>query len=370
MPTHHIVIDARIRQASTGRPVDRLLEYLQQIDTTNKYTVLLRSGDKWQPTNSNFVVLECKYPIFSFNPLQQITYAWFLHNLKPSLVYFTMTGQQPIGYFGNQITLTHDLTMFKYVRAGKLLGILHSLRMLAYRLLVWQSHKKAKHIITPSLYVKKAVVRKYRFVKQKVSCIYEASEPPIKDHPKRPPGVKKPFILHIGSPFPHKNIDRLIESFATIKTKHPDLNLVLAGKREYHFDQLIKSYKDSPIAKSISTPGFVSDGELKWLYQNAECYVLPSLSEGFGLPGLEAMAHNCPLVSSNATCLPEVYGNGAYYFDPVNIQDMADKVNSVLKDHHLQTKLIKAGQKQLKKYSWQKMTKETYAVFRQVLEKS
>lgn len=359
----HIVIDARIRTASTGKPVDRLLEYLQELDNKNKYTILLKPGDEWTPNKKNFTSVICKYKMFSFNPIQQVTFAKFLYDLKPDLVHFTMTGQQPVGYFGNQTTFTHDLTMFKYVRAGRLPKMLHLLRMQGYKLLMWQSHRKAKYIIVPSEYVRDDLYKRHLFVRRKLKVTLESSEPPIKAKAEKLDNIDKPFIFHVGSPFPHKNIERLIEAFEIIKIKQPQLKLVLAGKREYYFNQLEKSLVGNPVRDSIEIPGYISDGELKWLYQNAECYVLPSLSEGFGLPGLEAMAHDCPLVSSNATCLPEIYGEAAEYFDPYDIEDMANKISRVINGPKTKEKLVLNGKENLKKYSWKRMSSQHLEVF-------
>jgi glycosyltransferase involved in cell wall biosynthesis len=89
--------------------------------------------------------------------------------------------------------------------------------------------------------------------------------------------------------------------------------------------------------------------------------------EGFGLPGLEAMGYGAPVVSSNATCLPEVYGDAALYFDPKAIDDMANKISQVLEDSKLRESLIKKGYEQLKKYSWKKMAQETHAIYEKVL---
>jgi glycosyltransferase involved in cell wall biosynthesis len=363
----HIVIDARIRRASTGRPVDRLLEYLQKLDIVNKYTVLVEPGDDWQPKSRRFKPVVCHYKQFSLNPLQQITFARQLYRLKPDLVHFTMTGQQPLFYFGAQITFTHDLTMFKYARAGRFPEWLHRLRMLGYRLLFWQAHRKAKKILVPSEYVRDAVAKRHLFTNRRLVVTYEASEPVIAAKAKQLEGVRRPFIMHTGSPFPHKNIDRLIEAFEILQLEHSDLQLVLSGKREYYFRQLKKVIKASPARGAIITPGFVSDAELKWLYENAEAYVLPSLSEGFGLPGLEAMAHGCPLISSDATCLPEIYGEAAHYFDPESIDDIATKIHEVLARPELRKDLITKGHKQLQKYSWEHMAEQTLVVYQNTL---
>lgn len=365
----HIVIDARIRQASTGRPVDRLLAYLQDLDTSNKYTVLLTPKDDWMPKNRKFKTVVCRYKMFSFNPLQQIAYAMQLYRLKPDLVHFTMTGQQPLFYFGRQTTFTHDLTMLKYVRAGRLPLWLHQIRMIGYRMLLWQSHFKAKAIIVPTEYVKLAVTKHYIFTGRKVFVTLEASEPPIPDAEQCPNEAPEKFILYVGSAFPHKNLERLVLAFQILLEQHPDLKLVFAGKREYHAKKLKRWVKKQSCVENVIFTGFVPDAELKWLYLHAAAYVFPSLSEGFGLPGLEAMVHGCPVVSSDATCLPEVYGDAAHYFDPKKVEDMAQKIDEVISKSNLRESLIKKGYEQTKKYSWKRMTEQTLEIFQSVLPK-
>ena len=363
----HIVIDARGRRSSTGRYVDRLIEHLQQIDHDHRYIVLVEPDDEWKPFNPNWSTKGCTYRRFSFNPLHLITFGWFIQRLKPNLVHFSMTPQEPVWYFGKRVTTTHDLTMLRFVRAGKLPGWLHTLRMIGYRFLFWYSHRIDKHVFVPTQFVANDLIRLHPFTKAKVSVTYEASEPPLGVKAEQLRGVKEPFIMHVGSPFPHKNIERLVEAFEILKKKHPKLQLVLPGKKEQYFDKLEALIETHPYRGDIIIPGFVSDGELEWLYQNAEAYVLPSLSEGFGLPGLEAMAHGCPLISSNATCLPEVYGDAAHYFDPESPKDMYKKVDEVISDEKRRKELIHNGYIQLKKYSWGKMAEQTLEVYEQVL---
>lgn len=365
--TKHIVIDARIRRASSGRPIARLLEYLQELDTENTYTILVQPGDTWQPTSANFKPVVCPFPNYSFNPLQQLKLARLIKKQKPDLVFFGMTGFQPLFYKGNQVTLTHDLTMYDYVRAGHLPGVVHWARMKGYRLLMWSAHKKATHIITPTGYVRDALIKFHPFTKGKVSVAYEASEPPLEVTGVQPENVTQPFIFHVGSPFPHKNLERLIHAFEIVHQHQPNLQLVLAGKREYYFEQLQKQIDTSPARDKILVTGFVSDEGLKWLYENARAYVLPSLSEGFGLPGLEAMAHGCPLVSSNATCLPEVYGGAAVYFNPEDVQDMAGKISTVITDDEIRRSLVEFGHERVAQFSWRNMSKEILDVFKQSL---
>jgi glycosyltransferase involved in cell wall biosynthesis len=357
-----IVIDARIRRSGTGRYVDKLIEHLQQVDKTNKYIILLQSDDPLKIRAENFTIVQSDYKQFSVNPLEQFGFAWQIYSLKPDLVHFSMT-QQPMLYFGKIVTTTHDLTMFEYTRPGKYPGWFHAIRTFLYPLLVWWSHRKSDRIIVPTKYVAKGLAEYQPFTKNKIVVTYEASGVDLQGAAKQPGDVAKPFIFHVGSPFPHKNIERLIEAFGIVKNKVPDLQLVLVGKREHYFEQLEKLAADSPVRDSILFTGFIPDNELKWLYKNASGYVLPSLSEGFGIPGLEAMSYDCPLISSKATCLPEVYGDAAHYFDPSDTKDMAKKITDVVKDKKLQKKLVSAGRKQVKKYSWQKMARQTHKTY-------
>lgn len=363
----HIVFDARIRTASTGRPVDRLLEHYQELGKDYRFTVLLKKDDEWKPKAKNFEVKRISTPMFSFNPLTYFRYSRTIRSLKPDLVHFTITPQYAPLLRKPYVTFTHDLTMFKYVRAGRLPLLLHWLRMLGYRYLMWRTHKKAAWVHTPTQYVADAVNKKYLFTNRKTTVTLEASEPPLPVKATEPEINPGEFIFYVGSAFPHKNLERLILAFGILKEQHPNLKLVLVGKREFHSKKLQKWADKFDYSNDIIFTGFIPDEELKWYYENTRAYVFPSLSEGFGLPGLEAMVHGCPVVSSNTTCLPEVYGDAAHYFNPEDIQEMAHAINDVITDTRLRNKLVDLGYKNVKRFSWSKMAKETLAIYDQVL---
>lgn len=359
----HVVIDARNRRSSTGRYTDRLMHHIQSEKSNYCFSVLVQPDDPWTPSSSDFKRVPCPYKQFSLNPLEQLLFAILLYRLKANLVHFTMP-QQPLLYFRKKVTTIHDLTFFRYPRRKNSNVFAFRTKMFLYGKMFWAVARYSKKIIVPSEFVKADVIARTPELGSKIAVTHEASEPPIKVKAASPASVAKPFILHVGSPFPHKNIERLLDAFTELKQSHPNLQLVLAGKKEFYFNQLENRVASHPNKEDIIITGFVSDGELKWLYENAECYVLPSLSEGFGLPGLEAMVHGCALVSSNATCLPEVYGDAAHYFDPESTEDMALKIDELLKNKPLRARLIKAGYKQVKKYSWQKMAKETLEIYK------
>lgn len=369
MSTHrkHIVIDARIRRASTGRPIDRLVEQLQDLDHFHRYTILVEPDDEWQMRSQNFKTVPCPYPQFSFSPFQQLGFAWLLYKLRPDLVHFTMT-QQPLLYFGNIVTFTHDTTMYSFVRRGSTPPLLYKLKMASYRFLVWFSHRKSKYILFPTNTVAQEFAKLQPFTAQKSVVTYEAGDLPSEEKATQPASVSGDFLLYVGTAFPHKNLKTTIRGFNILHQRHPHLKLVLTGKREKHYEELEAWAVSQPSYKNIIFTGFVSNGELKWLFEHCRAYVFASLSEGFGLPPLEAMAHGAPVVSSNASCIPEVNGDAAHYFDGKDPEALAAAVDDVLQNPKLRADLIAKGHKQLKKYSWRKMAEETMTVYKAALD--
>ena len=258
--------------------------------------------------------------------------------------------------------------MYYFVRRGTTPLVLYKSKMALYHFLVWWSHHKSKHIIVPTQTVAKEFSELQPFTKDKLVVTYEASEPAMAVKAEKPADVNGDFILYVGTAFPHKNLFKMIEGMEELVKKRPGLKLVITGKREEkHAAELIAWAKKRPIYKNLIFPGFVTDAELKWLYEHCSAYVFTSLSEGFGLPPLEAMAHGAPVVSSDASVMPEVYGDAAHYFDGRSPQDMAEKVDEVISNKKLRDSLIKKGHEQLKKYSWRKMAEETLAIYRQDL---
>jgi glycosyltransferase involved in cell wall biosynthesis len=365
----HIVIDARVRPTTTGRYMDNLIENMQVLTDDYRFTILLKPKDDWKPSAKNFSVITCKYKPYSFNLIKQITFTYWLYKLKADLVHFTMSPQDPIFYRKKIVTTTHDLTVLKFKISNQLPSWLSYLRLKGYRFLMWQTHKKAKHIIVPTQFVADDVNKKYLFTNRKTTVTLEASDPPLPGKAKSPDEPPEQFIMHTGNAFEYKNLERLVSAFCILKEQHENLKLVFVGKRKYHLKKLQKWAKKQPCYDDIIFTGFVPDEELKWYYENARAYIFPSLSEGFGLPGLEAMVHGCPVVSSNATCLPEVNGDAAEYFNPLDITDMAEAINRVISSEPLRKKLIEKGYENAKRFSWRRMATQTLQVYKDVLEK-
>jgi len=360
----HIAIDARIVNSTSGRYVERLLHYLEQVDHTNQYSVLVPSKDKdyWKPTKANFAVVVADYDNYSLS--EQTKYLRFLKGLKADLVHFCMP-QQPILYAGKKITTFHDMTLVKTYNSDKNWLVFHA-KQLVGKYVFKKVARDSDHIIAISEFTKKELIEFTSIDENKVTITYEAGETTSGASRAYPLPFKK-YIMYVGQQSDYKNIKRLGDAHQKLLKNHPDLGLVLVGKKnagilknEEYF--LKKNYTN------ILFTDFVPDDQLNWLYAHAATYVFPSLMEGFGLPALEAMAHGTPVTSSNATCLPEIYGDAAHYFNPLDTDDIARSINEVLTNETLRTTLSSNGYTQIKKYSWKKMAEQTHALYEKVLK--
>lgn len=362
-----IAIDARESGTSTGRYIDNLVKNLSQLDSGHEFVLLakLHRAEHFRQIAPSFEVVEANFAEFTFS--EQLGFAHQLKKLRLDLVHFGMT-QQPILYKGKTVTTIHDLTTARFRNPSKNF-IIFSAKQLVYKWVIKVVAHKSAAIITPSEFVKKDVVNFAHINKNKVFVTYESADK-IKDSPEPLQNLKSTqFIMYVGRPQPHKNLQRLVLAFRKLQKTHPNLKLVIVGKKDILYQQLEQFVKDQGIPDVIFT-GFVSEGSLRWLYEHTAAYVFPSLSEGFGLPPLEAMAHGAPIVSSSSTCLPEIYGTAAHYFNPLNIDDIVTKIDEVLTSTRLRQQLIKNGQKQIQKYSWRRMAEQTLEVYNSVLKSS
>ncbi len=174
------------------------------------------------------------------------------------------------------------------------------------------------------------------------------------------------YILYLGINKPHKNLVRLVEAFAKVKTGR---KLVLAGKEDPRYREVHKVVKQLSLQDRVVFLGRVPEEDLPALYSAADLFVYPSLYEGFGLPVLEAMACGVPVVCSSTSSLPEIAGQAAVVVDPLDLSQLARALERVLGDSDLRASMRQEGLKQAARFSWERTAKETLAVYRQVLSR-
>jgi glycosyltransferase involved in cell wall biosynthesis len=229
--------------------------------------------------------------------------------------------------------------------------------------------KRAKQIMTPSEFSKQDLVHFAHISPDKVTVTLEGADPATVAPKALPEFEGKRFIMYLGRAEPYKNNRGLIEAHQQLLTTFPDLHLVIVGAIDALRKADMQWVSDNGY-KQIAFTGFVSDEQAAWLYKNTLAYVVPSFMEGFGLPGLEAMAYGAPVVSSNTTCLPEIYKDGAYYFDPYKSGDLVRALSDMIEDQALRDQTSERGIKVHGGYSWRRMAEQTLAVYQQTLGQS
>lgn len=173
-----------------------------------------------------------------------------------------------------------------------------------------------------------------------------------------------PLILSVSAKKVHKNLLRLIEAMAIVLDRLPGATLALPGNATPHERELRERAATLGIAEKVAFPAYVDAADLEGLYAAADCFVFASINEGFGIPILEAMGREVPVACSRASALPEVAGNAARYFDPYDIEDIADAVLELLLDRELAARLAALGKQRQACFTWEataKGTLESYA---------
>lgn len=264
----------------------------------------------------------------------------------------------PISYNGKLAVTIHDLLWHeqKGTQATTLKPWLYALKHLAYLAISKQAAKKASVIFVPTQTIKETVEHYYPFAKDKIviskegiALEYELASKISNDNKR----VKKQ-IVYTGSLYPHKNLEVVIKSL----NKIPKYKLMVVCSRSIFKDKIKKLISRYKVKKQVSFLGYVPDKKLVKLYQESMALVQPSLSEGFGLTGIEAMASQTAVLASNIKVFKEIYQDAVFYFDPNSPEDFLRALEELELSNR--KKILEKGLKIAKQYSFAKMSKEIW----------
>ncbi len=376
-----IGLDARmygLKHAGIGRYVLNLVDQLAKVEE-HRFTLFVRQAD--------LVTIKKKYrQQFEYKVADWRHYSWqeqlcfprLLAQSDCQLIHFPHFNV-PLFCPKPFVVTIHDLT--KHFSRGKQTTTrapaAYWFKYVTYQLVFRHAVRQAKHIFTPTEFVKNQLIDRYQINTNKVTATYEGASNKFFSPRLTRPGraifqfsaeeiekilqeltVKPPFLLYVGSAYPHKNLPRLIKGVKLARRDYPQLQLIIVSARNAFLKKLQQKVADLGADDFVSFTGFVTDKQLAALYQSATAFVFPSLSEGFGLPGLEAMTSGCPVIASQASCLPEVYDQAALYFDPDRPEEIAQQIKRLKGNPALRKALIQKGFKQAQKYSWEKMVEK------------
>ncbi len=359
----NIGIDARLySQTGVGVYIRNLLYYLQQkVDKNTTYYVYLMNDDfdRVSFSNMQFIKKRANYLWHSFS--EQIGFLQTINKDNLDLMHFTYFSY-PVFYKKPFIATIHDVTplIFKTGRASTKHPAIYYLKYLIFKFVLKNQILKAKAIITPTESVKKQVIdifgQKYQ---DKIFSIYEGVNYELIETKENNDLIKKfskPFFIYIGNFYPHKNVENLIKAFSESKGAY---QLILIGPKDYFTERVSHCINTMRQNKRILINTTSSLHDLMFFYKNAIALIHPSFSEGFGLPIVEAMYFNLPILASNIEVFKELLGYQYLSFDPKNVNDMKSKIESFIKNRQ-----IFNYSKILKKYSFEKMAEQTLILYK------
>lgn len=239
------------------------------------------------------------------------------------------------------------------------------------------SAEKAYHLIVISAFTKKTIVEKYGIPPEKISVVHLGYD---KDAFKRldretvegfraKNRLPKRFLLYPAATWAHKNHINLVKALKILKDRHGLAEkLVLIGLKKENHDSVMDEIKRLHLNDEVISLGYIPAEDLPALYNAASVLVFPSLFEGFGMPLVEAMAVGLPVACANATCLPEIGGDAALYFDPLDPEDIAENIYAICSDERLRGSLVQKGLERAKGFTWENTARKTREVYERCYE--
>jgi len=362
-------------ETGVGTYFKNLLIALARIDQENEYCLFSSSWkDRFDPqsipsfTRSHF--RDFRYPVRMIN---------FLWNKLgwPTLDMF----------FRTKLDLVHSPTPLILPSRGKKIVTVYDLCFLEYPLLsddesrrvfssgIERSLKKADAIITISRFSAEQILKRFSFVRDKVHVTHlgidqkfwcDVSEKEMARIQSKL-NLPESFLLFVGAQEPRKNIGHLIEALRIVHDRYRKISLLLVGKEGKDSGSISDRIHSCDLEQWVRKTGYLDDLELRSVYRLASAFVFPSLCEGFGLPSLEAMACETPVLASNVAAIPEICQSAALFFDPKRPEDMAEKILSALKDQDLREDLVQRGKKRVLDFSWDSTALQTLSIYRSLV---
>ncbi len=271
---------------------------------------------------------------------------------------------------GSRTVVTiHDLAFMTHPECA-----VPSLRAYLHRV-VPRATEKADHIVAVSQATANALTNLLHVDPRKITVIHLGVDPTmrrVEDSAKRNAaveryGLRTPFIFAVGTIEPRKNYARLIEAFSIARTKPGGpTQLVIAGRNGWLYDDVYAAVDRHGVRDSVRFLDYVSDDDLPTLYSLASAVAMPSLTEGFGIPMVEAMACGAPVVASDSGSLPEVVGEAGLLVPPTDTSALADALHRVVSDMPLRERLVALGYERVRQFNWDDAARQHIAVYHSV----
>lgn len=377
-----IGIDIRnIGKKRTGDEVVffNLIKNLALIDVNNEneyilFTDIVDENKVIEIKNSLGIANKTNFKIVSLRCNNKFIWnAWTLPNYlrkNPVAIYHT---QYITPFFISRdtkiITVIHDISFNFFSKFIKLSDLIF------LKILIPLSIRRADRVIGVSKFTRDEIIKYYKANPEKVDFIYNAAGDEFLENNtdekeleiiRKKYNLPKEFIFYIGTMQPRKNVPGLIRAYAKMRNRLPNVKLVLAGNKNAHNTdkEISKTIDELNAQEDIIFPGFIDYADKAAVFKMAKLFVFPSFYEGFGIPMLEAMSQNVPVLASDIPVHREIAGNAAVFFDPDNLDELAEKMYNVFIGKELRNKLINLGSRQVGFFSWEKTAEKILELYK------
>lgn len=301
------------------------------------------------------------------------TWRWWslpraVRRLAPDLLWSPANQTAPVAGLPQAVTI-HDSLLQERVRHDSPIE-----RFYHGRLTPWWTRRYAARIITVSEFSKARIAAVFACAPERIRVIANGANLPARPFASKAQArahlaarklVDRPYVLVLGAESPWKNTEGALRAFALVSRQVPDVDFVAVGAQPGARARFSALGRELGISSRLRLPGFVEPGDRDALYQGAEVFVYPSLFEGFGLPPLEAMALDTPVVASDAAAVPEVAARAARCVDAADPEALARAIVEVLRSPELHRSLVAAGRENLKRFRWSDAARAHRDLFRE-----
>lgn len=368
---YSIGIDARkVQDFGIGTYIRNLVAGLAEIDHENQYVLLTgpQGRDALGELPENFRVVIERSPVYSAREL--VALSWRLLRLRVDL-YHSTHYVLPIATPARVVVTIHDIIHLLYPHfLPNRIAFYYAQRMMR------RSLTRADRVIAVSENTRSDLMEYFGIDGRSIDVIYNGVDSTFRqklaeddlDRWLRQLGIRRPYLLFVGNPKPHKNLDRVIQAYArALEIEDFDAPLVCVGDRTAAQFKLRQRAEQLGIGDKVRLLGHVAQEALPALYQGATLFLYPTLYEGFGLPVVEAMASGTPVLTSNTSALKEVAGGHAHLVDPLDTERMAKAIARLMGDHEYREGLSEKGVARAGDFRWRLTAELTRQVYLDVL---
>jgi glycosyltransferase involved in cell wall biosynthesis len=366
-----IGLDARkIQDFGIGTYVRNLVAALARVDRENRYVLLVRPADEeaLPELPENFRTVVERSAVYSARELFALSYR--LLRLKLDLyhaTHYVLPAMVP----SRVVVTIHDIIHLLYpefLPSG--LAFFYAQRM------IHRSLTRGDRIIAVSQNTKADLMEYFDVDGKKIQVVYNGVEERFRERLSREEvdrrlatlGLARPYLLFVGNPKPHKNLDNVVQAYARARRMAQfDVPLVCVGDKSGSESKIRQRAQYLGLADRVLLRGHVPDELLPAIYQGATLFLYPTLYEGFGLPVVEAMASGVPVITSNTSALKEIAEGYAHLVDPLDVDGMAKAIANAMADDGRRAALAKLGSRRAEDFRWEETARKTLAIYRAAL---